>query len=496
MLWLGLALIGWIALLRWPFFLYQPTGYDEGLYLAAAVRMLAGARLYTDVWDNKPVGIYLVYAAIAATLGSSRFALNLASALTVLVSACLVYLIGRDAISRRAGIIAAFVLPAYSLDIGADGANTESFMMVLQCLSVWLLVRHCRQPQPVGRHLRAAFVFGLLQGALLQMKFVSAFDTAAIGLALAGIVWFEHRSLAALVKLFLAFLPAYLACTLAVFAYFAATGGIGEMVFANFISPRLYVQSPFGLADPLHAIEFTIRRASYFFVLILFGLWFIFDWGRRGRSGPPVAARPIALIGAWTIGALLDAVSPGYFRYFYFIALTAPLSLFAAFAADRLLKLKPHWGRAARAAVCGLLVVYPLEQHLTKQPHFLKDPNSYLAPRVATFVRSLVPPGSTIFVADLNPLIYPLANVVPATKYPQANAHVFDLPDRFGVDPKAELGRIFARRPLLVIVTRERLGAAGNSALLGGYLAQDYDRISVPDPWLDGQIAVYRRRGQ
>ena len=191
-LWLGLALVGWIALLRWPFFLYQPTGYDEGLYLAAAVRMLDGARLYTDVWDNKPVGIYLVYAAIAATLGSSRFTVNLASALAVLASASRVYLIGRDAVSRRTGIIAAFVLPAYSLDIGADGANTETFMMALQCLSVWLLVRHCREPRPVGRHLRAAFVFGLLQGALLQMKFVSAFDTAAIGLALAGIVWFVH----------------------------------------------------------------------------------------------------------------------------------------------------------------------------------------------------------------------------------------------------------------------------------------------------------------
>jgi len=117
--WLILALIVWIAALRWPFFLYEPTGPDEGLYLAAAVRMLAGARLYTDVWDNKPVGIYLVYAAIAATLGSSRAALNLASALAVLASAWLLYLIGRDATGRKQpGIIAAFMLPAYMLDLG------------------------------------------------------------------------------------------------------------------------------------------------------------------------------------------------------------------------------------------------------------------------------------------------------------------------------------------------------------------------------------------
>lgn len=495
-LWFAVALVGWIAVLRWQFFLYEPTGYDEGLYLAAAVRMLHGARLYTDVWDNKPVGIYLVYVAIAATLGSSRFAVNLASALAVLASASLVYLIGRDTAGRRAGIIAAFVLPAYSLDIGADGANTETFMMVLQCLSVWLLVRHSCDPQPLGRHLRAAFVFGLLQGALLQMKFVSVFDTAALGLALAGIVWWQHRNIAALVKLFFAFLPAYLACTLAVFAWFAATGGVGDMVFANFISPRLYVQSPFGLADPLHAIEFTLRRSSYFFVLILFGLWFVFDWARRGRSGPPVPVRPVLLLAAWVIGALLDATSPGYFRYFYFIALTAPLSLFGGLAVDRLLLLRPHWGRLAKAGTCAVLVVYPLEQHLTKQPHIVMDPELYLAPRVAALVRSLVPAGSTIFIADLNPLIYPLAEMVPATRYPQANAHVFDLPERFGVDPKVELARTFAQKPLLVIARPGRLQAPGSSALLRGFLEKDYQRIPVTDPWLDGEIVVYRRSPQ
>jgi 4-amino-4-deoxy-L-arabinose transferase-like glycosyltransferase len=494
MLWFGIALVGWIAVLRWQFFLYEPTGYDEGLYLTGAVRMLHGARLYTDVWDNKPVGIYLVYMAIAATLGSSRFAVNLASALAVLASASLVYLIGRDTAGRRAGIIAAFVLPAYSLDIGADGANTETFMMVLQCLSVWLLVRHCRDLQPPGRHLRAAFVFGLLQGALLQMKLVSAFDTAALGLALAGIVWWEHCSIVALMKLFFAFLPAYLACTLAVFAYFAATGGVGDMVFANFISPRLYVQSPFGLADPLHAVEFTVRRASYFFVLILFGLWFIFDWARRGRSGPPVAARPIVLLVAWVIGALLDATSPGYFRYFYFIALTAPLSLFGGLAVDRLLLLRPHWGRPAKAAACAVLALYPLEQHLTKQTQIVMDPESYIAPRVAALVRSLVPAGSTIFIADLNPLIYPLADAVPATKYPQANAHIFDLPERFGVDPEAELVRIFARRPLLVVAGRGRLQAPGNSALLRRFLETDYQPIPVGDAWLNQEIVVYQRQ--
>jgi 4-amino-4-deoxy-L-arabinose transferase-like glycosyltransferase len=498
-IWLGLGLVVWIAALRWPFFLYQPTGHDEGLYLAGAVRMLAGARLYTDVWDNKPVGIYLVYLAIAATLGSSRTAVNLASALAVLASALLLYLIGRDMTGRKQpGVIAAFVLPAYMLDIGADGANTESFMMVLQSLSVWLLVRHCRVTQPVGRHVRAALVFGLLQGALLQLKFTSVFETAAIGLAFAGIVWWEHRSLLALARLAVVFLAGYLLCTLAVFCYFAATGGIGDMVFANFVSPRLYVIAPFGMAEPLRAIELTIRRCSYFFVLILFGLWFVVDWVRRGRAAEFTAMRPIVLLGAWVIGAFLNATFPGYFRYFYFIALAAPLSLFGALAIDRLLEWRrPNWGGIGRFAGVAVLVAYPLEQYLVKEPQHLLDPYSYIAPRVAELVRSLVPAGSTVFLVDINPLVYPLADVIPATRYPQATPHVFDLPERFGVNTAAELQSVFAKKPVLVVGTPVRMGPGHPySGVLQGYLDRDYQRVPVSDQWLDGQIEVFRRRQQ
>src|SRR5262249_20923300 len=100
-----------------------------------------------------------------------------------------------------------------------------------------------------------------------------------------------------------------------------------------------------------------------------------------------------------------------------------------------------------------------------------------------------------IFAGDLNPLIYPLADATPATKYPQANAHIFDLPQRFGVDPKEELARTFARRPVLVVVSRGRLEAGGNSALLRRFLDGDYERFSVADPWLDKEVAVFRRRG-
>src|SRR6516165_7831852 len=88
-----LGLILWITILRFPFF-FESFGPDEGLFLTMAVRVLNGARLYTDIWDNKPIGIILIYVVITKVLGVSTLAVNLASSIAVFISSCLVCLIG------------------------------------------------------------------------------------------------------------------------------------------------------------------------------------------------------------------------------------------------------------------------------------------------------------------------------------------------------------------------------------------------------------------
>src|SRR5947207_11579485 len=88
-----LGLIVWVAFLRVPFF-FEPLGADEGLFLTMGVRVLHGARLYTEIWDNKPIGIILVYIAIVKVLGVSTVAVNVAGAIVVFMSSCLACLIG------------------------------------------------------------------------------------------------------------------------------------------------------------------------------------------------------------------------------------------------------------------------------------------------------------------------------------------------------------------------------------------------------------------
>ena len=113
-----------------------------------------------------------------------------------------------------------------------------------------LLGSHLGQPGEMAQHRKVAFLFGLIQGAALQIKFLTAPETAFLGLVFGLVVLSERRRLLDGVQLFASFIAAFLLPTLLVFAWFWRIGALHEMVLANFISPAYYAKSAFGLADP------------------------------------------------------------------------------------------------------------------------------------------------------------------------------------------------------------------------------------------------------
>ena len=60
----ALLLLGAALLLRAASFGNPVIEGDEGFYLLVGDRMRHGLLPYVDVWDRKPVGLFLVYAAI------------------------------------------------------------------------------------------------------------------------------------------------------------------------------------------------------------------------------------------------------------------------------------------------------------------------------------------------------------------------------------------------------------------------------------------------
>src|SRR6476646_9571562 len=128
-----------------PSFFHRLLDGDEAIYGSIAALMNRGGALYADGGvDNKPPGIFWVYAATFKVAGTYQMTAVHVVGLLVLVATCvLLFLIARSLAGVRAGLLAALI---YGILTAAGNprllaANTELFMMLPLTASVLLMLR-------------------------------------------------------------------------------------------------------------------------------------------------------------------------------------------------------------------------------------------------------------------------------------------------------------------------------------------------------------------
>jgi 4-amino-4-deoxy-L-arabinose transferase-like glycosyltransferase len=84
--WFVLLIVASIFLRFFSFFPSE-LDHDESTYAIIGNEILQGKKLYTEVTDTKPVGIFLIYAGLQAIFGYSIFMKRLFTALLVAVTA-------------------------------------------------------------------------------------------------------------------------------------------------------------------------------------------------------------------------------------------------------------------------------------------------------------------------------------------------------------------------------------------------------------------------
>jgi 4-amino-4-deoxy-L-arabinose transferase-like glycosyltransferase len=142
--------------------LHEPLDPDLQTYAAMGHEIVSGKRLYTDVWDVKPPGLYVTYAVgeLVAGYGDREvWFLGTMSALATLLG---VYAAGA-ALGRKAGLVAAAFWTALNavLVIQANQPNSEVFINAATIAGFALLVRHPGE--------RRAWARALAIGALLAI---------------------------------------------------------------------------------------------------------------------------------------------------------------------------------------------------------------------------------------------------------------------------------------------------------------------------------------
>jgi len=98
---------GLITLAHAPSFFHRLDDSDEAIYSSIAALMNAGGALYTDGGvDNKPPGIFWVYATTFRIFGTYQMtAIHVVALLSIAATCLLLFLIGRRLSSSRAGLL-------------------------------------------------------------------------------------------------------------------------------------------------------------------------------------------------------------------------------------------------------------------------------------------------------------------------------------------------------------------------------------------------------
>ena len=94
-------------IIRFPFFFQDVINWDESTFILMGQSVLDGHLPYTELWDVKPPGAFLIYALFIALFGKSIVSIRIGGTLCVALISFFTYLIGNSLWKSRVGILGA-----------------------------------------------------------------------------------------------------------------------------------------------------------------------------------------------------------------------------------------------------------------------------------------------------------------------------------------------------------------------------------------------------
>ena len=470
---LGLLVLALLA--RGQTFGNPVLGFDEQFYLLVGDRMLQSAVPYVDIFDRKPIGLFLIYAAIRGLGGDGFLQYKLVACGFAALTAFVIYRGARSiGTGFAAGVAAALYLLWLDL-MGGEGGQAEVFFnlpMAMAGLVTWESMRR-REPG-----VRPGVLAMLLAGVAMQIKYTAVVEGVFFGCVL---LWARYRSRGSLLAA-AAVAPLWIGCALiptvlAALAYWWM-GALQPFVFANFLS--ISGRAPDPVADQMAGL---LKLGVLLLPLLLFaGL----SWRWRKSATVRVSGFPYLWLGASIAGVLLFA---SFLDPHYGMPVLVPVSIAAApfFARARGTRLVA--GLVLTAVLIGGQVGIALGK--------MHKGGRKQAMAVAVAAR---PHRGCIYVYDGFPALYMLTRSCLPTRWAfpgHLNTRDEASEQALGVDPAAEVRRILATRPEVIVDDwpAYALGNAETRALVEAALARDYHLTAKVATGTARYRLVYRLNG-
>jgi hypothetical protein len=431
---------------------------DEQFYLLAGDRMLHGAIPYVDIWDRKPIGLFLIYAATALPGGGEVLQYQLAAALSVACTAWLITRISTRIASDMSAILAGIAYIAWLNLAGGDGGQAAVFYNLPVAIAALLLVRMAEAPAPSASRLRwngAAAM--LLAGCAIQIKYNAVFESIFFGLTLLRTLACSKKGLGSILAHGLFWIVCALLPTAAAISAYAMMGHLQEFIFANFLSIGERGAAPAGAV----AIRFLILAA------ILSPLLIGVMTARTLRLRPVPEAAKFVL--SWLATAGGAVIIFGTYFVSYCLPVLVPATVAASASLDR--------GRTARrTGVAVLLLAVIAGQVVLGATRHAKGDRAGIE-AMAQMIRRQ--PGC-LFVYDGHPILYYLSRSCLLSRFVfPGHLNQKTEENAVGVNVVEETRRILAHRPgtIATVYPAWSEGNPDTARIVNAALRRDYRLI-------------------
>ena len=447
---------------------------DEQFYLLVGQRMWEGAWPYVDLWDRKPVGLFLLYALFAPP-GSGVYGYQIAATLFAAATAYGIVLICRPLVSRRAALCAGLLyLPSLNL-LQGSGGQSPVFYNLFMVLAALCTIRALAQADG-GRGFRLGALAMLLAGVAIQIKYSAVFEGFFFGLALMWWLWRRKVPLAAFALGSAAWALLALLPTLAALAVYALAGYGYDFVFANFIS--IFERGEAGIG---HTALRLLEMAAFLLPILAAAIGGIL--AARRRHG----FHRVAFQACWLVASLAGVLAMGDFYDHYALPILVPAAVNAAAVFDEERGLRGlGWFAILFALVVG---------GIRMAGGWQRNGDAHdLAPFIRTIGRD---PVGCLFVYQGPSSLYSLTRSCLVTRYiyPSHLSHVKER-GAIGIDQTRELDRIMLRPPGFVLVeaARDKENERRSRREIAGELAEHYRPVLRARIGRDAYVLYARRK--
>jgi 4-amino-4-deoxy-L-arabinose transferase-like glycosyltransferase len=416
-----------VLITRLPTFFRSVMDWDESLYFLMAEQWRAGHLPYTAIWDNKPIGIYGVFALFQSWFGDNVVSIRIASVLFITVTAFAVFKIALAIpLSERRfrGTCALFAGVAYvvcSLTNDGLSANTEIFMACFTSLAVLSALS------------QRAFLAGLMFGLAFMTKYVVLFEFPAIAFALLALG--PPRDLKAAARSGLALLFGAALPLLATMALYAGTGHFHPWLEDSILSNFRRIAVPVSMQAISYIFNVELLRWSPLFLssLAMLAMAAI----RLARTAAartfPLTSRYNLFLALWLVGGCIGVASAKSFFDHYFLQILPVMCITIAWLLLTAAPFTRPLSRLQKASLFTAILALPLLAAATaiaaaaapvlavSQGRIILQRDT--PARIAHDIQPLLTPAlpemapEQIFVFDYQPIIYSLAGQRPPTRY-------------------------------------------------------------------------------